>query len=352
MQRCIELAIKGSGCVSPNPLVGCVIVKNGKVIAEGYHKKYGENHAERNAINSALRKGISLKGAELYVNLEPCAHTGKTPPCADYIIQHKFKRIIIGIRDPYHLVAGKGIKKLKQAGIKVITGVLQNECKEVNKFFFKYIQTGLPYVMIKAAQTLDGKIADHKYQSKWISSSESRRLVHRLRSVYDAVLVGSNTVKYDDPELTVRAVKGRDPFRLVIDPLLQLSLGKKLFNKGADKTIIFTSKNANKRKSAQLVKKGAIVITCRTKNGILDINEVLWKSSALGITSIMVEGGALTYNEFIKRNFVDEFMLFIAPKIMGKGISAFNNGFDFGSRAKISYYKSDKDILINIRKED
>jgi diaminohydroxyphosphoribosylaminopyrimidine deaminase/5-amino-6-(5-phosphoribosylamino)uracil reductase len=199
MQRCIELALKGAGYVSPNPLVGCIIVKNGKIVSEGYHKKFGEYHAERNAINSALRKGINLKGTSLYVNLEPCAHYGKTPPCAELIAEHKISKVIIGVKDPYHLVAGKGIRKLKQNGIEVKTGVLENECRNINKFFFKYVQSGLPYITIKTAMTIDGKIADKNYRSKWISSLKSRKLVHALRTSYDAVLVGRNVVEHDNP---------------------------------------------------------------------------------------------------------------------------------------------------------
>jgi diaminohydroxyphosphoribosylaminopyrimidine deaminase / 5-amino-6-(5-phosphoribosylamino)uracil reductase len=357
MDRCIELALKGAGNVSPNPMVGCVIVKNGKIVAEGYHKKYGEYHAERNAINSALKKGINLKRAELYVNLEPCAHQGKTPPCADYIIQHKFKRVIIGIKDPYHLVAGKGIRKLKQAGIEVKTGVLEDKCREVNKFFFKFVETGLPYVTIKTAQTLDGKIANTKFHSKWISSPESRRLVHKMRAVYDAVLVGRNTVKYDDPELTVRDVKGRDPFRIAIDPLLDLSLHRKMFSavkqKGNtidNKTIIFTSNKASKAKINLLTKRGILVVTCAENKNIINVKEVLKKIASLGIASVMVEGGALTYNEFIKNKLVDEFMIFIAPKIMGNGINAFKDEINFSAYKNISYYKVSTDILLNISK--
>jgi diaminohydroxyphosphoribosylaminopyrimidine deaminase / 5-amino-6-(5-phosphoribosylamino)uracil reductase len=351
IERCIELALKGAGNVSPNPMVGSVIVKNGKVVAEGYHKKYGESHAERNAINTAIRKGINLKGAELYVNLEPCAHEGKTPPCADLIAEHKFSRVVIGIKDPYHLVAGRGIKKLKQAGIKVKVGVLENECRELNKFFLKLVETGLPYVTIKTAQTMDGKIANEKHQSKWISSPESRRLVHKMRAVYDAVLVGSNTVKYDNPELTVRDAKGRNPYRIVIDPELELSLNKKIFStKLKGRTIVFTSKNANKAKINTLTKRGILVLTCRTDKGIISVKEVLKKTASLGISSVMVEGGALTYNEFIKNKLVDEFMIFIAPKVMSKGIQAFNNEINFASYKSINYYKVSNDILVNISK--
>ncbi len=351
MERCIELASKGAGNVSPNPMVGSVIVKNGKIVAEGYHKKYGTNHGERNAINSALKKGINLKGTELYVNLEPCAHIGKTPPCADYVAQHKFSRVIIGIKDPNPLVAGKGIKKIKQAGIKVKVGLLEDECREVNKFFFKLLETGLPYVTIKTAQTLDGKIANEKYQSKWISSPDSRILVHKMRAVYDAVLVGSNTVKYDNPELSVRDAKGRNPYRIVIDPKLELSLNKKIFSsKLSGKTIVFTSKNASKPKINLLTKRGILILTCKAIKGIISAKEVLKKLASLGISSVMVEGGTLTYNEFIKNKLVDEFMIFIAPKVMGKGIQAFSNEINFSSYKNINYYKISSDILINISK--
>src|SRR4030095_5713483 len=160
MRWCIELALKGAGYVSPNPLVGCVIVKNGKIISEGYHQKFGGYHAERNAINSALNRNINLKGSSLYVNLEPCAHYGKTPPCADFIIANKISKVIIGTKDPYQLVSGNGIRKLKRAGINVKTGILENECRSLNKFFFKYVTTGLPYVILKTAMTIDGKTAD------------------------------------------------------------------------------------------------------------------------------------------------------------------------------------------------
>lgn len=356
MNRCIELALKGAGNVSPNPMVGSVIVKNGKIVAKGYHKKYGTNHAERNAINSALKKGISLKGAELYVNLEPCAHYGKTPPCADYVALQKFKRVIIGVKDSNPLVKNKGIKKLRQSGIEVITGVLEDECREVNKFYFKLIETGLPYVTIKTAQTLDGKIANDKFRSKWISSPESRKLVHQMRAVYDAVLVGSNTVKYDDPELNVRDSRGRDPFRVVIDPKLELSLNRKIFAKlpkvkgkvVENKTIVFTSKSSPEAKIKELTSRGVVVLTGNLINGLISAKEVLKKLASLGISSVMVEGGAMTYKEFTKNKLVDEFMIFIAPKVMGKGITAFNEGIDFSGYKNKSYYKVSTDILLNI----
>ena len=351
MYRCLELAGKGAGYVSPNPLVGCVIAKNNKIIAEGYHKKFGSNHAEVKAINSAIKKGINLKGSELYVNLEPCSHYGKTPPCVDKIIEHKISKVIIGIKDPHPLVSGKGIRKLRQNGIEVKAGVLENECKELNRFFLKYVKTGLPYITIKTAQTLDGKIADKNYNSKWISSFESRKLVHKLRRVFDAVLIGKNTVKYDNPSLTVRHAKGRNPYRIVIDGKLELNLNKKLFSdRFKHKTIVITSNNVSKKKIHNFERKNIKVICCKTKEGLIDLKDALRKIARLGITSILVEGGAFTSTEFLKKNLDDANMIFIAPKIMGEGIDAFNTSIDLRWYKKINYHRSGKDILINIKK--
>jgi diaminohydroxyphosphoribosylaminopyrimidine deaminase/5-amino-6-(5-phosphoribosylamino)uracil reductase len=327
-----------------------VIVKNGKIIAEGYHKKYGTNHAERNAINSANRKKINLKGSVLYVNLEPCAHFGNTPPCAELIAQHKFSRVVIGMKDPYSKVNGKGIRILRKSGIKVKCGVLESECRELNRFFIKYVTTGLPYVTIKTAQTIDGKIADNKYNSKWISSLRSRMLVHAMRASYDAVLAGSNTVEHDDPELTVRLIKGRNPYRIVIDSKLRSSLKSKVFSdKNTDMTILITSSLADKQKMRILEKRNIKIISCSIKNGIINIKEALRKLTGLGISSIMVEGGAKTYSEFIKKGLVDEFMIFVAPKVMGRGIEAFTYPVDFRKFREKDFYNIDGDILINIK---
>lgn len=349
MMRCIELAEKGIGKVSPNPLVGCVIVKNGKIIAEGYHKKYGTYHAERNAISSALRKGINLKGAVLYVNLEPCAHYGITPPCSQLVTEHEFSMVVIGMKDPNPMVNGKGIKILKRSGIKVKRGVLESECRELNRFFIKHVTTGLPYITIKTAQTIDGKIADSKYNSKWISSIASRRFVHAMRASYDAVLVGSNTVKHDNPELTVRLTDGRNPYRIVIDAKLRTSLERKIFSdRNTGKTILITSTAADKQKLKILAKRNVKIISFKTQKGRINIKEVLRKLSGIGITSLIVEGGAKTYSEFVKKGLADEFMIFIAPKIMGNGIEAFSYPFDLRKYRVKDYYKIDGDILINI----
>ncbi|HEY3249795.1 MAG TPA: bifunctional diaminohydroxyphosphoribosylaminopyrimidine deaminase/5-amino-6-(5-phosphoribosylamino)uracil reductase RibD [Ignavibacteria bacterium] len=349
MLRCINLAKQGAGYVSPNPLVGCVIVKDSKIIAEDYHKKFGMPHAEANAIDAALTKGINLKGSSIYVNLEPCSHYGNTPPCVDKIIENKFSKVVIGIKDPNPLVSGRSIKKLKRSGKEVTLGVLEKECKALNKFFLKYITTGLPHITLKAAQTMDGKIARENYESKWITSLESRELVHKMRSEYDAVLVGRKTVKYDDPELTVRHVKGRNPFRIVIDANLSLKTNYKLFTDSeSNKTIVLTGKIKNKRKAVLLEKNFVKIIECKTKNAIIDLHDALKQIGKLGISSIMVEGGSETYSHFLKQDMVDEIMIFVSPKVFGDGIQIFKNDFDFSKNIR-SVEKIGNDVLFKFQ---
>jgi diaminohydroxyphosphoribosylaminopyrimidine deaminase/5-amino-6-(5-phosphoribosylamino)uracil reductase len=244
----LELARKGRGNVSPNPMVGAVLVKDDKIIGAGYHEYFGGNHAEVNAISNSRTQ---LDGATLYVNLEPCSHFGKTPPCVDTIIQNKISRVVIGTLDMNPVVSGNGIRRLKEAGIDVRVGVLENECVSLNKFFFKHITQQLPYVTLKAAQTLDGKIADPKGDSKWITSLNARRYVHSLRSQYDAVLVGASTIRKDDPSLTVRFIEGRNPKRIVLDSGLRLSLNYSIFNNNMDSNLIVVAS----RKSASKVRK-------------------------------------------------------------------------------------------------
>jgi diaminohydroxyphosphoribosylaminopyrimidine deaminase / 5-amino-6-(5-phosphoribosylamino)uracil reductase len=352
INRCIELAKKGMGNVSPNPLVGCVIVKNGKVVAEGYHKKFGSHHAEANAINSALSKGIGLKGASLYVNLEPCVHYGKTPPCADKIIEHKISEVVIGTKDANPVVAGKGINKLKKNKIKVTQGILESECLELNKFYFKHMKKGLPYITLKAAQTFDGKIAELNGNSKWISSPESRKYVHKLRSHYDAVLVGRNTVEKDNPELTVRLVKGRNPYRIVIDKGLVLNLNNKLFSdKFTEKTVIITSAEPGEFLKRYFEQKKIKVVKAKSANGIINLKDAVRKLAKLGIASVLVEGGAFTFTEFIKQKMADEILIFTSPKILGKGLSTFktDSPLDLPKFKNLSCKISGKDLLIDIK---
>lgn len=352
----IEIAKKGEGNVSPNPLVGCVITKENRIIGAGYHQKFGEDHAEINAINSATE---SLEGSTLYVNLEPCSHTGNTPPCVDRIIKEKIKRVVIGTLDSNPLVSGNGVKKLKKAGIDVKVGILENECYELNKFFFKFISKKIPFVTIKAAQTLDGFIADKNHYSEWISSNESRKLVHLLRAKYDAVLVGSNTAKIDDPKLTVRMVEGRNPFRVVLDSKLKLKTDLKLFRSNSDKkTILITSTESKMKKSKlkKIERLGVKVIFCKkNKNSGIDLSSALKELGKLGITSLLVEGGAKTISSFIEQNLFDEMLVFISPKILGDGLKTFSGlpGKKLRDALKLKIVKSDltgDDILLKLSK--
>lgn len=322
----IEIAKKGMGSVGPNPLVGCVIIKNERIIGAGFHEKYGGKHAEINAIESAIE---SVEGSSMYINLEPCNHSGLTPPCTDKIIESKIKHVVVGTLDMNPLVSGSGIKKLKSAGIEVKVGILENECVTLNKFFFKYIISGLPYVTLKIAQTLDGKIADLHGESKWISSTQSRRYVHELRSKYDAVLVGAGTVKKDDPNLTVRLVEGRNPRRIMIDTCLSIKSTNKLYlNNGDKKLIIVTSvKNSDKKnKIKRLENCGAhLIFVNEEEKNKLNLKEVLKELGKMKISSILVEGGGGVFTSFVKKNVFDEILLFISPKILGSGLPVINN---------------------------
>lgn len=352
MTECIQLAQKGKGFVSPNPLVGCVIIKDGNVIGKGYHKKYGEAHAEVNAVTDAKKKGFDLKGASVYVNLEPCSHKGKTSPCADLLINEKVGKVIIGMKDPYEKVNGKGIKKLRSAGIEVKSGILENECKELNKFFVKFVTQKLPYVSLKIAQSLDGKIALNNFKSQWITGEASRKYVHQLRSEYDVVLIGRNTAKYDNPSLSVREVRGRTPYRIVIDKDSSLPENLKLFT-DVDKEKTYVLSGISKKSVTEIYSKN--IIRVKEKDQKLVLKDMLKKLYTMNISSVLVEGGANLYSQFAKTGMFDDVFLFIAPKIVGKGISSFND-FEISklSEAKslsLIYTKQfDNDLLIYFKK--
>ncbi len=356
IQLTIEIAKKGEGSVSPNPLVGCVITKNNRIIGAGYHQKFGEEHAEINAINSSSE---TLEDSTLYVNLEPCSHHGKTPPCVDRIIKEKIKRVVIGTLDRNPLVSGNGVKALKKAGIDVKIGVLEKECTELNKFFFKYISEKLPYVTLKAAQTLDGMIADKNNHSEWISCSEARKHVHWLRARYDAVLIGSETARLDNPKLTVRMVEGRNPFRVVLDSNLKLKSELNLFKNNSDnKTIVVTSEKNKSRlkKIDQLKKLGVKVLLVKSDtNERIQLKSVLKELSKQQITSVFVEGGSKIYSSFIKQNLFDDIYLFVSPKILGCGLNTFSEfkSNKLGDAAKFNIRRTQKigdDILIELVK--
>ncbi len=327
MLKCLNLAKLGAGSVSPNPLVGSVIIKNGKKISEGYHQQYGGPHAEINAINYAISKKNKLAGSTLYVNLEPCYHFGKTPPCVDAILDHGIARVVIGMQDPNPLVAGKSIKKLKKYDVACTIDILKNDAEQLNEKFFWFIKTGMPFVALKAAQTSDGFIAKLDGTSKWITNAQSRKYVHQLRSEYDAVIVGANTILKDDPELTVRSVKGRNPLRVIIDGKLLIDLNKKIFNTKAP-TIVYTSKKYLKydqKKIKEFAKKGIVVVQMDSNKGSIKIKDVLNDLGKRQITSVLVEGGQKLFSEFLNSGAVNKVYLFTAPQKNMTGLKTFEN---------------------------
>jgi diaminohydroxyphosphoribosylaminopyrimidine deaminase/5-amino-6-(5-phosphoribosylamino)uracil reductase len=326
MQKALILALKGSGSVSPNPRVGCVIVKNDTIIGEGWHERYGEGHAEVQAIQNAT---ADVAGATVFINLEPCSHFGKTPPCTDLLIEKKVKRVVIGMVDPNPLVAGKGIEALHAAGIEVTTGILEEECRWVNRMFMYHITTGMPYVVGKIAQSLDGCIATKNGTSRWISGEESRRRVHMLRAELDAVLVGKNTAHKDDPELTVRDVRGIHPWRVVLDSKLSLPFHIKLFSdRLRHKTIVICTNNYAKNKKADNLRQAGVHVVGVAENSehrpdMVAALKAL--STNFGISSVMVEGGGILLSSFAHAGLLQEVHFFIAPLIIGGGIHPFSN---------------------------
>lgn len=310
MKRVLELALLGRGHVSPNPLVGCVIVHNGSIVGEGWHKKYGEAHAEVNAIESVQDKSL-LKESTLYVNLEPCSHFGKTPPCTDLLIKHQLKKVVIANLDTNPTVAGEGVKKLRTTGVEVITGILEKEGKELNKRFFTFIEKKRPFILLKWAETSDGFIAHENYNSKWISNEYSRQLVHKWRAEEDAVLVGTKTAFHDNPELTVRDWTGRNPVRIVLDRFLRLSDKLHVFDR-SQKTICYNVLKHEEHPNFSLIR-------LDEENFINHLLEDLVKRK---IQSVLVEGGATTLQLFMDAELWDEARVFISDKGFGKGIAA------------------------------
>lgn len=327
MQRALSLAEKGRGYVSPNPVVGCVIVsEEGNLIGEGYHERYGAPHAEVNAINS-VEDINKLDGATLYVTLEPCAHHGKTPPCANLITNYPFKRVVAAMKDPSGKVNGKGMEIIRKSGIETESGLLEEEAKSLNEHWLHFVEFGRPFVMLKIAQTADGYIAAPNGDSKWISSNESRKRSHLWRSRYDAVMVGRNTALNDNPSLTVRLVEGRQPKRVVIDGPLELPRNLNLFSdQFEEKTIVVTYNKEKAEKDADPMLKmlqsnyfrGEMLLV-EQAYGHTRIKEALNKLGEMGITSLMVEGGMQLSTALLKRGLVDRLQLFICPKILGGG---------------------------------
>lgn len=317
MKRAMELAQRGIGYTKPNPLVGAVIVKDGRIIGEGYHQIYGGNHAEINAFLSAKE---DVNGATMYVTLEPCSHFGKTPPCANAIVQKGIKKVVIGLMDPNPLVAGRGIEILKSNGIEVITGILEDEGKKLNEIFLKYITTKLPFVILKTAMTLDGKLATVTGDSKWITNEQSRQYVHELRHRVSGIMVGIGTVLTDNPELTTRLKGGEgvDPVRIIVDTTAKISLAAKVLNLASKaKTIIATTEKADKERLKDITNKGADIIVTPLKNNKVDLDYLMRQLGQKGIDSVLLEGGAALNFSALKEGIVDKVVMFIAPKIIG-----------------------------------
>ena len=317
MRRAIELAERGVGFTNPNPMVGAVIVKGGKVIGEGWHERCGEWHAERNAFRNCT---VPAEGATMYVTLEPCCHYGKTPPCTEAIIEHGIARVVVGMEDPNPLVAGKGIALLREAGIEVVCGVEEEALREQNRVFLKYISTKLPWVAMKTAMTLDGKIATRTGDSKWITGAEARAYVHELRHRFMAILVGIGTAVADDPLLNCR-IEGRgvrQPIRVVVDSNARLSLDSQLVKTAGEyRTIVAHTCFAPEERVKALREIGVEMLLCKEKEGLVDVRNLLELLGQSGIDSILLEGGGSLNYTFLSEGLAEELYACIAPKIVG-----------------------------------
>jgi diaminohydroxyphosphoribosylaminopyrimidine deaminase/5-amino-6-(5-phosphoribosylamino)uracil reductase len=353
MARALELSKMGMGLVNPNPMVGAVIVKDNKIIGEGYHEYFGGPHAEVNAFKNATE---DVEGATIYVTLEPCAHYGKTPPCAEAIVKNKIAKVVVGMVDPNPLVAGKGIEILENNGIKVIKGIMDKEIEKTNEIFIKYITKKKPFCIMKTAMTLDGKIATSTGDSKWISNEKSRAYVHELRQMVTGIMVGIGTVLSDDPELTTRreGKTSKNPIRIIIDSSARVPLDAKVL-KCDDKieTIIATTKLATDAKICAIKEKGAQVIVTPSLNNKVDLRYLMGVLADMGIDSILIEGGSTLNYSALEQGIVDKVISFISPKIFGgtsgktpvggQGIERVSDAFKLTGTNVSSF---DEDIMI------
>jgi len=316
MRRTLELAAKALGRTSPNPVVGAVIVRNGRIIGEGFHRRAGLPHAEREALRRITE---TARGATIYVNLEPCSHYGRTPPCADALIEAGIKRVVVGMVDPNPLVQGRGLRRLRRAGIAVATGVLREECERLNEDFACFIRTGRPFVTLKLAASLDGRIAAASGDSQWISGEQSRRVVHELRNRVDAILVGAETVRNDDPRLTCRMRGGRDPLRVVLDGRLSIMPSARVCTQPSTApTLIATSEDHGRgEKQAQLEAQGVQVVCLPGKNGQVPLRPLLVELGRRGHKSVLIEGGGRIAAAALREGVVDKVLFFYAPLLLG-----------------------------------
>ena len=311
----MSLAKRGAGWVNPNPLVGAVVVKDERIIGEGFHEFFGGTHAEANAINTAKEP---VSGSTLYVTLEPCAHEGKTPPCVNLIAAQNISKVVVGTTDPNPMVNGKGISFLKSHGIIVESGVMEEQIIRMNDVFNKFIRTRLPYVILKSAMTLDGKIATVTNASRWITGETSRRIVHRLRHQLSAVMVGVDTVLFDDPMLNIR-LKGvwKNPLKIIADTYCRIPLDANVLTNNPQLTILATTNLANKEKLKAIERMGGQVLVCPVKNGKADLGFLIYSLGAMDIDSVMIEGGSTLAFSALQEGIVDKVISFIAPKILG-----------------------------------
>lgn len=322
MKEALSLARKGMGFVSPNPMVGAIIVSDDKIIGSGYHMKYGGLHAERNAFSQCDSMGIDCRGADMYVTLEPCCHYGKTPPCTEAIIEHGIKRVFIGSSDPNPLVAGKGAKILRSHGIEVIEGVLKEECDELNEIFFHYITTHMPFVTMKYAMTIDGKISCRTGDSKWITNEESRNNVQFDRLKHSAIMVGIGTVLADDPMLSCRLENGRNPVRIICDTSLKTPLDSNVVHTAKDIPTIIAATCNDEKKISDFEKAGCQIVQCGNEdNSAIDLNKLMKLLGEQGIDSILLEGGAQLNWSALNSGIVSKVQAYIAPKIFGGAAS-------------------------------
>ncbi len=349
LTQTIRLARRGIGCVSPNPLVGALVVNAGKIVGRGFHRAFGEAHAEVVALRDA---GDKARGATLYVNLEPCCHYGKTPPCTDAIIQSGIRRVVVGIVDPNPIVNHRGIDILQQHGIRVDTGIAEESSRRLNRAFIKFIVSGMPYITLKIAQSMDGRIATANGHSRWITSEPSRTFVHRMRRENDAVIIGVGTVNADDPQLSVRHVKGRTPFRIVLDSALSIPIHCQLLKDAyREKTVIATC--AKDVRKIDIIEQGGARVWQfdGSSDNHVPLPDLLHRMAGEGMSSAMVEGGKQVFTSFICSGLADRFVAIMAPKLLGAGIEAIG---DLGIKAvekniplhNVKVRKSGPDIII------
>lgn len=350
IRRSLKLAEKGRGFTSPNPMVGAIVVKNGEIVGEGYHKRYGDFHAEVNALEDA---GDLAIGATLYVNLEPCVHHGKTPPCVERIYEAGIQKVIVGVKDPNPLVGGKGLEYLAKKGISIEHGYLEDQCQLLNAGYLKHVVSGIPFITLKIAQTLDGRIATSTGHSRWITSERSQIEAHKLRAQHDAILVGVGTVIADDPQLNVRHVKcAKNPCKIILDSHLRVPLDSLLLAEESSKTVIVATENASTEKITRIEEKGAKVIVLPAEADGWISQKILWpKLGELGITSVLVEGGSIVLTLLLKSGFADQFVVFLAPKIIGSGVDAIGdleirNMNDAIELQNVKIRKLDSDLII------